>query len=376
MFAHRSRYSRFVSRAAVPVKTIRPRARRDLWTTSRGTDVSKPKGKVQRVEDWDEARYSVLPARVAMDERLEKSHLLVLIYIGRVNTQNGWCEFSQTSAADLFGLRRQAVNAAVSDLTEWCYIEKLSQQETKSSVCHYRVLIDSPDCDDEDVSAPGDTATTDHVSAPGDTPPEGGVRSRRHPCPPQQTPVSAPSTDTHCRSEIKDLPPLPPAASATQDGGEGEDCSNQIFIDRLRDDGIALPQCEALLIPLLQVKPFRTQEHPDRMASLLAIRTEIAKCAPDVLANALPAILRDRHVLPGLSKLLEFVAKDAAPAGKHLAINRWDNPREFGAWQVYYDRERPALGRLMRDNGRAAVPAQFPPDAAVKDLALIAGAAA
>ena len=100
--------------------------------------------RVQRLEEWDGARYSIIPADAWADENLSLVHHRVLAAIGRVNTQLGWCEFSQTAFAKLVGNSRQAVSEAVNDLVRWRYVEIKRQTKTRSAVCHYRILIDDP----------------------------------------------------------------------------------------------------------------------------------------------------------------------------------------------------------------------------------------
>lgn len=183
---------------------------------------------VERIEDWTRARYSVLPARAALDMRLTLSHARILMLIGRVNTEGGWCEFSQTSAADMFGMHRKTVNAAVSDLVKWRYLERLQQATTRGSFCHYRVNIDEPDDDvsDEDADGgvpPQDGTPPDEGVPPTDgTPPEkGGAASGRHGCPSGDGTGAASGRHSHNserarRSQITDQTPPNPQ------GNEGE----------------------------------------------------------------------------------------------------------------------------------------------------------
>lgn len=138
--------------------------------------------RVQRVTDWEHARYSIVPPRAAADERLKLAHFRVMTYLGRVNTQQGWCEFSQKAAANALPLGRQAINSAVSDLVEWGYVERMGQKLTKSALCQYRLMVDEPD--------DGDVSPTD------DTPPKGRVAHGRHTCPSEATHVS-PAEDTN-----------------------------------------------------------------------------------------------------------------------------------------------------------------------------------
>jgi DNA-binding MarR family transcriptional regulator len=101
--------------------------------------------RVQRITDWDDARYSFLPARAADDLRLTLVHLRVLVYLGRVNNNNGWTELSQKATAGRWGCARVTINGAIKSLVEWGYVEKKSQAETNTALCLYRLLIDKPE---------------------------------------------------------------------------------------------------------------------------------------------------------------------------------------------------------------------------------------
>lgn len=166
--------------------------------------------KVERIEDWDDARYSVTPPRAALDGRLTLIHFRLMSMLGRVNTRQGWCDMSQTLFAEALGYNRLSVVRAVKELVEWRYIDKRGQEETGSARCHYRLLVDEPEpLDVETCHVPGDTS-----------PPEGTCHV------PGDTGVTSHVTDvlrikTHFldqRSEI--TPPLPPKAKAEEGGGE------------------------------------------------------------------------------------------------------------------------------------------------------------
>lgn len=131
---------------------------------------------VERIEDWADARYSHVPPRAAIDTRLTLAHFRVLVLIGKVNTQHGWCQLSQSATADLFGMHRKTVNAAVTDLVAWGYVEKQTQARTKTSFCHYRVLIDEPETDDDDAdTSPQGVPSTSYTPQAGGVPPTDGT---------------------------------------------------------------------------------------------------------------------------------------------------------------------------------------------------------
>lgn len=208
--------------------------------------------RVQRLEEWDSARYSITPADAWIDDQMSLVHHRVLSAIGRVNTQLGWCEFSQTAFAKLIGNSRQAVSEAVNDLVRWRYVEIKRQTKTRSAVCHYRILIDDPIIEAEvehlergfeldgatgDVSSQDDTPPQGDVSSTGDTPPEGdvssqddrGVASGRHLCQPQATRPIYRARAREIRDQRSSSPSIPQGGWAS-----GWGLSVQKLVDELR----------------------------------------------------------------------------------------------------------------------------------------------
>lgn len=99
------------------------------------------------------SRYSIIPARFFEDERLKPSHFKVMGYLGKHSDKSGWMKLSQTKAADTggIGMARETMCRAISDLVEWGYVDKRTKQETKRSICFYRILMDDPLDPAEDV---------------------------------------------------------------------------------------------------------------------------------------------------------------------------------------------------------------------------------
>ena len=157
--------------------------------------------RVQRLSDWEDARYSTVPPRASRDNRLSWTHGRLLIELGRVNTKQGWCELSQKALAEVLGIARQTINIAMAELVEWGYVQKKSQQQTGTAFCQYRVTIDDP-AKQGDVSATDDTPLAEDVSPTDDTRVRSGV-----------TPVSGASTDTHLDHRSKITPPTPKGGS-------------------------------------------------------------------------------------------------------------------------------------------------------------------
>ena len=123
----------------------------------------------------EDARYSIIPGRAASDRSLTCLHFRIIAHLGRFNEKKGWCRLNQSELAEMFGVRRQAINKAVKDLVTWRYIEKRDQTESGESFCLYKITIDAVEC-------PKDKGGG--VSAVADTPQ--GDR-----CPVKRTPVSA-----------------------------------------------------------------------------------------------------------------------------------------------------------------------------------------
>lgn len=234
--------------------------------------------RVQRLSEWDRSRYSVIPADVWLDRNLTLIHYKLLAALGRVNTELGWCELSQTNLAKLVGATRTTLSAAVNDLVRWRYVEMRSQKQTKSAFCHYRTLLDDPYFEAEDEYIERHGTSPDDVSAAGDTPSEGDVSAtgdtpENCTCRPERTPVSA-TDDTGVaesghphnknaratRSEIKDQSPPNPRKRGRREVG---------WIDQLRREK---PGCsravDKLLAPLLTRVKFSAPNPPHALAML------------------------------------------------------------------------------------------------------------
>jgi len=134
------------------------------------------RAKLQHLEEWDDARYSIVPPRAARDRRIKEPHFRILILLGRVNTQRSWCICGQKDIADGIGMARSTVNPRLDELVQWGYVEKRTKQQTRSPYCHYRIRIDAP--------AKGDGGCPDRLDNPSGLskqigqPPEKGCPDR------------------------------------------------------------------------------------------------------------------------------------------------------------------------------------------------------
>lgn len=151
--------------------------------------------RVEPIENWDNARYSITPPRAALDCRLTLIHHRLMCWLGRVNARQGWVSMSQSDFARALGYHRGSVVRAIGELVTWRYVEKRGQDESKSARCHYRLLVDDPDpAESEACHVVGDTETCD---APRDTSES-----------PDVTHVS-PRIGTHLDHSSKVTPPTP-----------------------------------------------------------------------------------------------------------------------------------------------------------------------
>lgn len=172
---------------------------------------------VERIEDWADARYSHVPPRAAIDTRLTLAHFRILVLIGKVNTQHGWCQLSQSATAGLFDMHRKTVNTAVTDLVSWGYVQKRNQAETKTSFCHYRVLIDAIDADETEAgTGEGGVPPTGYTPGGRGVPSTDGTGVTSGSYTGAVREVTPPLSKIDHRSEI--TPPTPQGASAGEEG--------------------------------------------------------------------------------------------------------------------------------------------------------------
>lgn len=341
--------------------------------------------RVQKVEDWDEARYCITPPRSALDIRLGLLHFRVLAWLGRVNTSSGWAEANMSSFAEALGASRPRLSEAVAQLVAWGYLEKRSQADTRSSFCHYRVRMDPPE-EAEPAAAdepPEPAVEPDETTPPFDPAPpappadgsaspaaEGGsVPHRAHSppggeCPPQGTPVSPPGdtgvpsrghSPLYTRSEIRDLPPPPPSEPAA---GRARESRNQFWIDSLRNSGQHPHVVERLLVPLL--RSHSVQQLPDPGFVLAQIRDAAAEDSDEVLDEAAAIAIASRRTFPAANQMGEILAKARTARGALIRISARDHPAEWAAW-IERDAEVRRTNAWVRKQGERHVYRRFPP---------------
>jgi hypothetical protein len=335
--------------------------------------------RVQRLDEWDGARYSIIPADAWIDPQLSLGHLRILAAIGRVNTQLGWCEFSQTAFAKLVGANRVTVSEAVNDLVRWRYVEMKGQKRTRSAVCQYRIMIDDPIVEAEaehlergfevgDVSPTDDTsaegAGDDHVSSGDDTPPEGdvspqddtGVASGRHGCRPQTTPP----IDRARAREILDQRSLPPKSPT---GGPSAKLGDEQWkigaLAALRERGRHRDAVDGLIAPLLESDK---RLGVGKGAAAIEALADLAHAAHGIPKPALDAAVARLLADPQrLTPTKIRAAIDTARKGGALVVVRRGTP-QWSRWLEHFERTDPKQARLMRiDDSWWQVPAEWPP---------------
>ena len=90
-------------------------------------------------------RFSIIPGRAVMDERLSETQLRVLCALGRHFDSDGWCEISQKKTASLLGYSRETVNRSIKALVDFGYIQKKDghRDDGGQAISLYRVLHDT-----------------------------------------------------------------------------------------------------------------------------------------------------------------------------------------------------------------------------------------
>lgn len=302
---------------------------------------------VERIEDWDAARYSHVPPRAATDERLTLAHLRVLVLIGKVNTQQGWCQLSQTAAADLFGMHRKTVNAAISDLVEWRYVERRTQEQTKTAFCHYRVLIDEPETEEGVPPTDGTPPEMDVPPTDGTGVTSGsytGAADGRHP----------PINRDRAR-EIKDQRSLPPKSP---DGGlEAKSLNEKAgWLAALRQSGKHREAVDGLIAPLL-ASDKRLSLGKDPVEAL----AEIAAAAHGIAAPALAATVKrlcDQSHKLTVVRIRDEI--DHARKGGAMFVIRPGTP-QWQRWTEHFEAVDPRQASAMVKSGVWQVPSEWPP---------------
>jgi len=319
----------------------------------------KRRREVERIEDWDDARYSHVPPRAATDTRLTLVHHRLLVLIGKVNTQHGWCQLSQKNTAETFGMLRQTVCSAIAELVDWGYVEMRTQEQTKTSFCHYRVLIDLPD--QGGVSATDDTPPDEGVSPTDDT----GVG-------PQATRVSAPGRHSPMYKdrarEIRDQRSLPPKSPS---GGPSANPVDEQWktaaLDTLRASGRYRDAVDGLLVPLLtsdkRLALGKGAERAEALAELAAAAHGLPKPALDTAAKRL---IEDPHKLT--TAKIRAAIDTARSAGAMFVIR--PNMPQWSRWLEHYDVTKPQLAKIIRKDGTSwQVPSEWPPARAQSERA-------
>lgn len=94
-------------------------------------------------------RFSIVPARVVDDTRIDDRAVVILVLIGTYADHNGWCFPSQTKMADRLGVSRQAIAKQIDKLVDFGYVEKRqrTRENGSNTSCLYRVIYEDREND-------------------------------------------------------------------------------------------------------------------------------------------------------------------------------------------------------------------------------------
>lgn len=272
------------------------------------------------------ARMSWLAGGAADDLRLTCLHFRILAHLGQFNNKKGWCRLSQMDLAAMFGVHRQSVNKAISELVEWEYIEKQSQQQTGESFCLYRTVIDP-----QGVSDQADTPPDPAVSAEADT----RVTPRQPPVSPHTTP-----NNDHVY-HVDTLPPTPRkrrgAREVALEGLIQELCSNPEH-ERVVDH---------LIAPAIRLRAFSA---PNKRFALEQIADSAKGLSNEELADTIRRLTETRRQSVKQAHFEDAIkaTKEAALAlskKRHAAQRRNRDPAMAARTVALHERLRNRLGR-------------------------------
>lgn len=343
-----------------------------------------------RGERGEDARFSIMAGRTATDLRLTLVHFRVLSHLGRFNHKKGWCRLSQAGLAEMFGVGRQAINAAVRELVDWHYIEKQSQAESGESFCLYRIVIDRDE--EGGVSCTGDTPPGGGVSSTGDTPQGGECRVQATPVSAvgdtrvalEATPPQSPVKTTRARIDhIDHVDPRPPTPQARKRarGERGRDNLNSPqevghLLASLRTKAEWAAAVAHLIEPVLRQRQI---DAPDPAYVIAEIAKWAAEAAlPETLLRAAAhRLLEARKVTVRSEHFVEAVRAVQGSIGVALTVDRpgaaavepdglttisvRKHPGAFAAWLAHYRERKDRKVELMERHGFVRVPTMHPP---------------
>lgn len=342
----------------------------------------KRRRQVERIEDWENARYSMVPPRASRDSRLSVIHLRLLMEVGRVNTQHGWCEMSQSDFAARWDYNRGSVVRAVKELVAWRYLEKRGQQETHGARCHYRVLIDAPEEDEAAAELldgePDEVATlrkvrtvqnevTCHVA--GDTPPDGTCHVAGDTGVTYDVTHVSPIRVTYLDQRSKILPPNPREAGEQKDDLDGQKAGAPAapakpapaFADRqatLLATLAAEVDHQALAVLF---RPLLTERRWSSAAPLddLIAAARLAKGLPRPALEAAWRLVRDSGVATVKPERLREAIEAARKGGAMLVIR--PGSAQWARWLAHFEATDQPQARVMRSQPSWMVRAEWPP---------------
>jgi hypothetical protein len=113
-------------------------------------------------------RFSIIPARIVDDRRLDARAVVVLALLGTYTDRNGWCFPSQATLAERMGVSRQAIAQQINVLVKYGYIEKKNRKRENGSVTSslYRVIFEDKDAELPDFDDPEQVVLIEKASGP------------------------------------------------------------------------------------------------------------------------------------------------------------------------------------------------------------------
>ena len=288
---------------------------------------------------------SIVPARAATDERLDKNHFRVLEFLGSHTNKDRICCLRQRTVSQSLGLSRETVNRKLKDLATWEYVEKLASTSPFGTL-RYRILFDvgavAPATRDDLTPEPGQL-TTDLVKDPSHC--SDALDHIR--CDRKRAQQERPSLNDQDS-------PLPPTGGLS--GKLKSTQGKSSLLAALRQACRHSDAIEYLIAPLLARK--RHSLGKDSLTTLI----ELAEAASDLPRPALTAAAN--RLLGNPHKLTKHIIRTEIDTARKCGAMFVIGPGmpEWQAWREYYAAHEPKYLNFMESRGILQVPSQWPPE--------------